>query len=59
MNDNNNPMSTLPDVNKASNTKKPYHSPELRHFGSLAELVQNRSARGFDGNPTFIDCTSG
>ncbi|MBS1522328.1 MAG: putative RiPP precursor [Bacteroidetes bacterium] len=52
-------MSTLPDVNKASNTKKPYHSPELRHFGSLAELVQNRSARGFDGNPTFIDCTSG
>lgn len=39
--------------------KKPYHAPNLRFFGSLAELVQLRPNRGRDGESRWIDCTSG
>lgn len=39
--------------------KKNYHAPQLRNYGSLAELVQFRPNRGRDGETRWIDCTSG
>ena len=40
-------------------SKKAYHSPKVQRYGSLAELVQLRPARGLDGETRWVDCTSG
>lgn len=37
--------------------RKAYAAPTLRHYGSLAELVQANPSRGGDGGMVIIDCT--
>jgi hypothetical protein len=43
--------------NPVSAEKKVYHTPGVRSYGSLAELVQFQPGRGGDGEVVFIDCT--
>jgi len=41
----------------SSNEKKAYHTPQVRQYGSITELVQANPHIGPDGETTWADCT--
>jgi len=45
-----------PELN-GNTPKKTYHTPEVKHYGSVTGLVQAQPNVGSDGATVFIDCT--
>ena len=47
----------LNEENEKPASKKPYHAPTIKLYGSIVDLVQHQPGRSGDGETIWVDCT--
>ena len=50
-------QNSLNEQSKHPASKKPYHAPTIKLYGSITELVQANPGTGGDGGIVAVDCT--